>query len=351
MGWMRCEIMASVKEVAQLANVSQGTASMVLNGKGDQYRISEATQQKIWDVAKQLNYQPNISARRLRSSGETVLPIIALFWTLDTRTAQISRFLKGLRNALSTLDGEYELLIQPYVSGQLNEVKSLITGTRFNGAIIAHPTEQDEQFLEEANLHVPIVLYQRSSNKYSFVNVDSYKAGEQVAGLFARRQHRRIGVIVPDASSKAISLRKEGFLEKAFELGLGVSASHLVYADFSEQGGYQAIKQLLQSGDIPPTALFVISDQMSVGVLMALHEVGIRVPEDIEIVGHDNDDVTQFTIPTLSTVHLPVEEMARECVRKLTELMQHKIHLPAGQILESYLVLRQSCGGEDQAWT
>ncbi|MDQ8736448.1 LacI family DNA-binding transcriptional regulator [Paenibacillus sp. LHD-38] len=336
--------MASIKEIAKLANVSQGTASIVLNGKGKQYRISEVTQQKIYEAARKLNYQPNISARRLRSGGEIVLPIIALFWALDTRTMLISRFLKGMQEKLQTIEGDYELLIQPYVGTKLSEVRSLVTGTRFNGAIIANATEEDEAFLEEAQLNVPIVLYQRGSDKYCSVNVDSYYTGETVARLFASNGHLTVGTIVPNVSSKAIKLRKEGFLSEALKQGLTANEEHIIYSDFSEQGGYEAIKRLYQQDQELPSALFVISDQMAVGALAALNELGKNVPGDIEVVGYDDDEVTRFTIPSLTTVHLPVEEMAAECVRLLMDLMHHKQIEPTSSMLDTHIVIRQSCG-------
>lgn len=319
---------------------------MVLNGKGDHYRISAATQEKIMEAARRLNYQPNISARRLRSGGETVLPIIALFWSLDTRAVLINRFLKGLQQSINAVEHEqeYEILIQPYVGTRLNEVHSLLTGTRFNGAIIANPTEADEAYLEEVTPMVPIVLYQRSSSKYSCVNVDSYKTGERVAELFASRGHRNAGVIVPDVSSRAIRLRMEGFLNKGRELGLDIQEQHLVYEDYSERGGYQAVQRLLAPDNTLPTALFSTSDQMSVGALMALHEAGRAVPQEVEIVGHDDDEITRYTVPTLTTVHLPVEQMAQACFGLLTEMMQHRLQQPVSQIFETHLVIRQSCG-------
>lgn len=335
--------MASIKEIAKLASVSQGTASIVLNGKGKQYRISDSTQQKVYEAARELNYQPNISARRLRSGGETVLPIIALFWALDTRTMLISRFLKGMQETLRSVEGDYELLIQPYVGTKLNEVRSLVTGTRFNGAIIANATEEDEAFLDEAQLNVPIVLYQRSSEKYCSVNVDGFRSGEKVAEIFAKHGHRTVGVIVPNVSSKAIRIRKEGYLSKVAELGLTVRPEHMLFASFSEQGGYEAIRELLQTGGELPSALFIISDQMAVGALAALNERGKNVPGDIEIVGHDDDEVTQFTIPSLSTVHLPVEAMAEECVKLLMDLMHHKQIEPSSRMLETHIVIRDSC--------
>jgi LacI family transcriptional regulator len=335
---------ANIKEIAQLANVSQATASMVLNNKGDQYRISTKTQQRIFEAAKQLNYQPNISARRLRSGGEVVLPIIALFWALDTRTVLMSRFLKGLQEVLQTMEEEHELLIQPYVGTKLSEVHSLMTGTRFNAAIIANTTEDDDAFLEQSQLNVPIVLYQRSSDKYASVNVNSFHSGEEVARLFASRGHKKVGVLIPDVSSQAIKLRKEGFLSRAVDYGLEIAEEHIVFADYSEQGGYRGMNQLMAGNGVKPSAIFVISDQMAVGALSALNLLGIQVPKELELIGHDDDVVAEFTIPALSTVHLPVEKMAGECLNLLLDIMHHKSAEPDSKILNTYIVVRNSCG-------
>lgn len=336
--------MASIKEIAALANVSLGTASFVLNGKGDQYRISPSTQQRVLEAARQLDYRPNISARRLRSTGETVAPIIALFWTTDPRSQLIGRYLKGIQQAIGGLDTEYELLIQPYVGSRLNEVHSLVTGTRFNGAIIALPTEEDERYLQEAQLQVPIVLHQRDSDKYCTVNVDSRRSGQMVADLFARRGHRRAGLVVPEMSSSAIRMRAQGFMERCRETGVELTEQGIGYGEFSERGGYRAVLDLF-SREFKPTALFCVSDQMAVGALYALHELKLAVPEAVEVVGHDNDAASAFSIPSLTTVHLPVEEMAQASVRLLTDLMAHKIAVPTARRFESSLVIRGSCGG------
>ncbi|MBP1995628.1 LacI family DNA-binding transcriptional regulator [Paenibacillus eucommiae] len=335
--------MSSIKEIAKLAEVSQGTASIVLNGKGDQQRISQATQQRIYDAARKLDYRPNISARRLRSGGETVAPIIALFWTLDTRASLIGRFLKGVHDELKLSEEEHELLIQPYVSTRLCDVKSLITGTRFNAAIIANATEEDEKFLNEANINVPIVLHLRSSDKYSSVSVDNYQTGQEVARLFASRGHKRAGLIVPELSSRAIRNRMEGFLDGAKAYGLEISAEHITGGDFTEEGGYNAADQLLLAEE-RPSSLFVLSDQMAIGVLAKLHERNIRVPEEIEIVGHDDSESSRFAYPSLTTVHLPVEEMAATCVQLSIDLMNHQIVPPVAKIFTPHIVVRNSCG-------
>lgn len=336
--------MSTIKAIAELAQVSVSTASFVLNGKGTQSRISPATQAKVLEAARLLGYRPNISAKRLRNSGDKVLPVIALFWTLDSRAALLGAFLDGIHRTISSCDQEYDLLIQPFKGSQLRDVRSLIIGTRFNGAVIANLTEEDQRYLESVTPGVPVVLYQRSSTKYSCVNIDNYRNGSEVARLFANRGHRCVGIVLPEISSVAVRLRKEGFLDAARELGLEVGEHHIVCGSFSEQGGYDGVNRLLQHPD-KPTALFSLSDQMSVGALAALHEAGIRVPEQFELVSHDNYDIAKFTRPALTTMDLPIEEMAGTCLDILLDLMHRRMEGPVSRQFESRLIVRQSCGG------
>jgi len=336
--------MASMKQIAELANVSVTTASIVLNGKGEQQRISAETQRRVMEAARALDYRPNISAKRLRSGGETVAPVIALFWTLDTRSSLLGPFLKGVQDAMQTLEVEHELLIQPFVGSRIQDVKSLMTGTRFNGAIITNATEEDENYLNEAELNIPIVLYQRSSDKHSFVTVDNYGTGQRIARLLASRGHTRVGLILPQVSSSAIRLRKEGFLQEAASLGMAVSENHIAYGEFSESGGYKAALQIIISEE-RPTALFISSDQMAVGALLALREQGVQVPADMEIVGHDDYDNARYSVPPLTTVHLPIQEMAAACVHMLVDLLGHKIAPPVSRMFETQIIVRETCGG------
>ncbi|NHN31380.1 LacI family DNA-binding transcriptional regulator [Paenibacillus agricola] len=335
--------MSSIKDIAKLAQVSPGTASLVLNGKGTALRISTATQQRILEAARALDYSPNISARRLRSGGETVAPIIALFWTIDTRASLIGRYLKGVQDIIYAQETEYELLIQPYVGGRLKDVKSLVTGTRFNGAIIANATAADEAYLQSAPVKVPAVLYQRYSDKFGTINVDNYHTGQEVARLFASRGHSLTGLVIPKVSSRAIHDRKKGFLDQASAVGLPVAAAHIAEGEFSEEGGYQATRVLLQA-EVKPSALFVLSDQMAVGALAALREAGLRVPEDIELVGHDDNEIARFTVPPLTTIHFPVEEMAQACIKLLIDVMHHQVATPTSTMFKPHFVFRQSCG-------
>ncbi|THF77826.1 LacI family transcriptional regulator [Cohnella fermenti] len=335
--------MASIKEIAELANVSSSTVSIILNGKAKEFRISEATQAKVLKVVQELDYKPNISAKRLRTNGETVKPIIALFWTIDARTQLINRFLTSIQHSLSECGYKYELLIQPYVGSRICDETSLLTGTRFNGAIIANATFEDEAYLASADISVPTVLYLRDSDKYCSVNIDHYKAGKEVAKLFAARGHRKVGAVIPTVSSHAIHSRAKGFMDGCTEYGMELPEYRIVHNQYTEEGGYLASQSMANCPE-RPTAIFFLSDQMAIGGLYAFNEIGISIPDDIEVVGHDNEQASRFSIPSLTTMHLPVEDMAAACFRMIVDLMDHKLTPPYSRQFDYHLAVRQSCG-------
>lgn len=337
--------MATIREIAELANVSIGTVSFVLNGKGTEMRISETTQLRVLEAAKELGYQPSLSARRLQSN-EKAIPVIAILWTLDTRTSLISRFLQGIQKKSLYNDGTFELVIQPYENDKLDEVGSLMSGMHFNGAIVANASKKDLQYLEGAELKVPIVLYQRMSEKYSAVFVDSKKTGGDVAEAFIAGGHRNIGLVIPQISSQAVELRELGFKEKIEAHNLQLKNENIRYGEFSEEGGYNVTKKLIEENEILPTAIFYLSDHMALGALTAFYEAGIKVPEELEIIGHDNEEFTRFTMPPLSTIHLPVEEMAEACVRQLLGIIKHEVNASDSILFESNLIERKSMKGK-----
>ncbi|SFL33349.1 transcriptional regulator, LacI family [Gracilibacillus orientalis] len=333
--------MATIRDIAKRAEVSPGTVSFVLNGKGDHMRIAAKTQEKILKIAKELGYLPSISARRLRNSESKNVPVIAILWTLDTRASLISRFLKGIQNKSLFKENLFEILIQPYENGKLSEVESLHTGNKYNGAIIANASDEDLRYIEDSNLKVPIVLYQRKSDKYSTVNVDGKKTGLDVAEFLYEKNQKNVGIVVPNLSSQAVSLRQDGFLEGVNTLGMNNLC--VKYGDFSEKGGYDAMESLIKQTNSLPEALFFLSDPMAVGALSACHEYGIRIPEDLKIIGHDNDEQTSYTAPSLTTVHLPVEVMAGACVNQLIGQINQTIETATKEQYETNIIVRKSC--------
>ena len=177
--------MANIKDVAKLAGVSQSTVSIVLNGKSEQRMISAATQQKVYDAVKALDYHPNVAARKLRESGGASQSI-ALYWASDFRAQMMVRFFKGLEIALEQAGSpEIEITIHPYKNGGLVKEKPFLTSNKCSAIIVANACEEDLSFLEGITPLVPLVLYNRSSAKYSTVSVDDATIGRRAAAHLA----------------------------------------------------------------------------------------------------------------------------------------------------------------------
>lgn len=336
--------MVGIKDIAEVAKISITTASIVLNGKGDAMRISKKTQKRVLEVAAELGYRPNIFAKTLRNKNQNQVPLISILWTLDARTSLVSRFMSGIQDSKTYKFNDFDILIQPYKNNYIHKVESLVSGNRFNGAIIANASNKDIEYLESSKLNVPVVLYQRNSEILNSVNVDNLRTGTEVARLFLERDHEHVALIIPDVSSQAVDDRLTGFKTEAERCALGLPQKNLFYNDSSEEGGYLAAIQLMKLETIP-TAVFCLSDEMATGALAAFYKQGVKVPKDIELIGHDNNIQTKFTVPALSTVHLPVEEMARKSIQILLDILRYKETGPISSSFQPSFIFRKSCGG------
>jgi len=309
--------LVTIKDIAQAANVSITTASLILNNKEGAIRISEPTKQRVIEAARKLGYVPNLSARQLRNREDHRRLTLALLWPMDTRASTIVRFLNGIQEYIMIEEEtEIELLIEPYGEKGIQSVKGLEVPNRFNGAILAHTTKADEQYMDGFSPSVPIVQFHRYSSKYSYVNANNFQAGEKVAEHFIQNRHQQIAILYPEVSSEALELRLAGII------GRLEKAPQTMYIQktctFTEYGGYQAVRELIQEG-YDPTALICISDHVAMGALSALHDHGVSVPDQCEVMGFDNQEFSKFTIPKLSTVHLPVEKMAKRATQILVQ--------------------------------
>ena len=341
---------ASIYDVAKLAGVSPSTVSLVLSGRGEQARISVATRQRVNVAAQQLHYRPNISARRLRSaSSRSPDYVIALFCVMDIRAMTMGRMLMGLQQAMLEQSREIELMVQPYMSGELAKLHCWDVASAFDGAIIANASVQDLEQMEQRDPQVPIVLFQRQSKRFSTVLSDNEAVGRTSAQLFAAHGRKRAAVVLPQPEAFGSTTRLQYFLDEAKNLGLSIAPQHIVDDEMTMAGGYRAMEALLHSGQAPD-AVFFISDLMAAGALPVLDEAGIKVPQQMDILCHGDNEVDSFTKPTLSTTRMPVEEITGKCLELLLELIESKDTEPRSVMLDAPLIIRQSCPGFPAGW-
>jgi DNA-binding LacI/PurR family transcriptional regulator len=303
----------TLKDVAKAANVSITTASLILNQKAEAIRFSEETIQKVREVSLSLGYVPNMSARKLRQSGKTSLTF-AVLWPIDTRVGLIGRILTGIHRFSSSLETlTINLLVKTMDETGIQGVKELYHPNLFNGAILANTSIADEAYIHRVSPRVPIVFFHRTSPIYPYVGANNFAAAKQVAEHFIKNQHQKVVILASSVSSQALDERLAGLTE-----ALEGREYMIRYCDFTETSGYHAVVKLIESGNIP-TGLICLCDQTAMGSLSALHDYGIQVPNQCEVFGFDNQIYSNFTIPKLSTVNLPVEEMSFYAMQLLVQ--------------------------------
>ena len=338
--------MSTIQEIAERTKLSIGTVSIVLNGRGDEMRISKRTQQRILEAARGIGYIPNVSARRLRQSNARNIPSIVTFWPSDLAPDLLGRFFLGAQSSILEQEFEFEMTIQPYKREQLHRIKEIGDQGSYHGAILTGISAQEQKYLEENPLSVPCVLFNRLSASFSCAYVDTYEIGRKTAELFAARGHKKVGTIVPDyLVHSENNLRFKGFVESCAKLGLELEERHIQAAPMTMEGGNAAARKIVEGGGDLPTAMFFPIGIMAVAALPVFHKAGIRIPERMEILSYGDHDSEKYSVPSLSTVKLPVEEMADACIRLVMGRILDPSAKPKSMVFETPFIFRESCGG------
>ncbi|MER7797421.1 LacI family DNA-binding transcriptional regulator [Microbacterium sp. NPDC096154] len=327
---------ATIEEVAARAGVSRSTVSRVLGG-GD--RVSAEALDAVRRAISELNYVPNRAARSLASRQTHA---IALVVPEDTTRffgdPFFAAIVTGINARLSRSDHVLNLFIASDDPG--DKATSYLTGGNVDGALVASHHTSDT-FVERINQAVPVVFGGRPVREHAadyYVDVDNVEGGRVGTRYLVERGHRRIATITGPLDMPAGVDRLQGFREVMADAGLTPGPAE--DGDFTAIGGADAMRRILAAGD-PPDALFVASDLMARGAMSALDGAGLRVPDDVAIVGFDDSPVAVSLTPRLTTVRQPSrlqgEAMADVLLARLAGGQP-----PHATILQTELVVRDS---------
>jgi LacI family transcriptional regulator len=335
-----------IKEIAEHLGLSPGTVSIVLNGRGDVMRISKATQQRVRDAAKEMNYQPNIYARRLRSAAtESVSRIVAIFWSTDFSDDIMDHFFKGMHRAVKEKGYNVEFFIQLFDHDQLSACKAIMSSTRFSGILVNGASDMDTEFLSANEFDLPIVLINRYEQRYHCVYINDYEIGKSSGRLFYTRNHKKVGLISMKSKAHGSKLRQMGFLESCDKYKLEIRPDWIQEAAARDYiSGYEATQGLLLSKE-RPTALFVMAPNQVLGVVQACKDAGLLIPKDVEVLTYGDNEIFEHFSPSISSVYIPVEILSENALNLLILVIENDIDMPMSRMLYAEYVFRDSCGG------
>lgn len=293
---------ATLHDVARLAGVSPATVSRILNGSA---RVGADKRQAVEQAIERLHFKPNLSARSLRNGSTRTVGIL----TQDIESPYFSRCLLGIDDGLRG-SGYAPIIVPGHWDPQEEaERMRLLIARRVDAITILGGRLSDAEIIAFAQRQ-PIAVTDRhlqASQVMSF-EFDQLEGGRLATDHLIRLGHQRIAHIAGPHNHADANQRKEGYLRAHADAGMAVEPRLIVEGDFLETGGIRAMNRLLDL-QVPFTAVFCANDQTAWGARLALQRRGLRVPEDVSLVGFDDLPFSAFMSPPLTTVLQPVYEL------------------------------------------
>lgn len=327
--------MATIKDVAREAGVSLSTASYALNGSG---KISDSTKARVLDAAKRLNFQKNGLATDLkRSSTKTIALILN-----DLSGPYYSDLIRGVQE--TALDNGYDLIACSSIGGDDSTAVKFLKEKRVDGAIVSTHSLHDETILASARKGFPVVVLDRVLKGDHIYNVlvDNEQGGYMATELLIKNGCSKIAYISGPTNSYDHKLRFQGYSKALEDYQIEYSPKLNVSGRFTIDGGYSATKILIAQRDLPD-AIFYANDEMAVGGMKAFKEAGIRVPEDISIVGFDDIFLAEYVHPSLTTIRQPKYEIGALATHLILQILDGQ-EVDHEFMMSTELIVRQSAG-------
>jgi len=329
----------SVKDVAARSGVSFQTTSKVLNGKG---AVSDVTRARILRVASDLGYVPNLQARSLVMRSTKAVGLIAS----DFSDHNLSRFIVGAEQEARRQGYAVVMTsIEPEGSGGEYALPALME-RRVDGILLAAPQmEEDRAAARVLERAVPAVsLHHVPGGGVATVGSDHELTGWMATRHLIEKGHRLIGTVIGARRRRVTQSRLRGYRRALEEAGLLFDHELVEEGQWEIDGALAATMRLIERRP-KITAIFAQNDTMAIGVLSALRDLGRRVPNDCAVVGCDDIDMAAYTVPPLTTVHVPFYETGAEAMRLLLNMIATGSVTPRKVLLPVHLIVRASSGG------
>lgn len=321
---------ASVYDVAELAGTSIATVSRALN---QPYRLSAEMRERVLSAVAQLNYVPDSDAVARARSSKTRIAVVSPLHTYPGFAAR----LRGILLAVESMDAEvivFHVDIEKLRKRkQFKYFDSLAASGRYD-AIIIMSVPLEEQFLTRLEMtNFPVVLIETQDDRFPSIQVDHQYGAELATEFLVSKGYTKLGYLgftnMDNYSFNTSQLREQGYRNVLERNGISIREDFVYKCDYGIESAYEAIKKEWTSGD-RPRAIFCATDVNALGVLKAAKDLGIRVPEDLAIIGFDNIEMASYM--ELTTIEQPMEDTGRIAAQLVEQLIE-KTHVSTRKIL------------------
>ncbi len=336
-------------EIAKLAGVSRSTVSRVVHNYTN---VPEETKKHVLEIIEKYNYVPHASARVLAGVKSKTIGLFMVDKKNNTEGHKVSMstyfspFMSGVIDNAN--EKGYNVLV--FAIGKTSDFKNVrdvfYNETISGGIFIGQQNDNEIDDIVQSSFKT--VLIDRSFDKDDksiknsiIVNADNFNGAYEATKYLIDLGHRKIAHISGYAGQLSTTDRLNGYKAALTKHEICVDPKMIVRGDFMREGGYTATKKLMAQSE--PTAIFFGNDSMAMGGMRALEEMGLKIPDDISIVGFDDIEISSYLQPALTTVHMPIEVMSTNAVNILIDAIEGDADYYARYVIPVNLIERNSC--------
>ncbi len=327
----------TLKDVAKVAGVSYATVSRALSGSPE---VGESTRKRVVRICEEMGYTPNAVARSMVMKRTNIIGLIVTSIDnpfMSEMTAHLEIYARKCGYNLMVCNSSYDLNLE-------KEVFTLLMGRQVDGIILIPVGSESYESLKNLTTQVPTVFIGENMIDLpeNYVSVDNTTGMQQAAEYLYSLGHRKILYLGARDNSMTHKLRLDGYLKACEKLGIEPNVIRNTSARSSSQVGYDLAKVYFES-PCSETAILCAADTLAIGVIQAAYEKGIRIPDDLSLMGFDNISFSALPPIDLTTVNQPKQELAVAAL----EMLQNRIKKPDAPytrtILSPSLIIRNSC--------
>jgi len=327
----------TIIDVAREAGVSYTTVSRVLSG----YEfVKESTRKRVMEAVERLGYVANLHARKLKGGRSQVIGLLVPHLEPNF----LGTIMQGIDEELERANYDLMLYTTHRQQDKESNYANLIANGPTDGILLISPLIPSSylHMLRERKFPYVLIGQNDPSGKSAVVDATYWQGAYDATRYLHQLGHRRIAFLAGTSSSRSAVERLVAYKAALSDCDIPYEEKLVVEGNYSPRGGYEATIALLREGD-PPTAIFAANDLSAFGAIDAIRDSGLRVPEDISVVGFDDIPQAALVYPKLTTVHQPLVQMGRVAVKMLFEQIDGQQLMPQRITLATSLVIRDSC--------
>lgn len=329
--------MVKISDIAEHCHVSAATVSYVLNGRGNEKRISAAMQEKVLSAAQELGYRQR---KIIRTSTHLT---IAVYWPRGKPDSMIISLLEGIDKNLSIETAPIDMMIRTYELDHIDKNRELLHPSSCDACVIFGTGKKDLQFLEQEPTAMPAVLINRTIPGYSSVTVDDIESGRLMAAHAVARGEDKLALVLSATPTYwTVDCRSDAIISYCEERGISLKG-RIFYCQKDIDGGYEFGWDLVRSGKLPKV-IMCLNDMVGLGIMSALNEAGIQIGRQVELLSIATSDARLFarSYPAMTVIDWRMSEVWEKALKIAIDLASHRVTVPQEISMHPQIIYRKS---------